>query len=147
MEHPGDLYIAHYLGALPAALRAAKKGNVPVIFDAEDFHRGEKSYYIKQEHNIVSIENQLLPKVNAITTASPLITAEYKKHYPNQNIITINNVFSKKYLQPFVNIDKAPLKLFWFSQHIGVGRGLEVFIEAKLPSSSLTLTVKLSAPL
>ena len=142
-QYPADLYIAHYLGALPAALRAGTKMGVPVIFDAEDFHRGEKSYYGEQEQDVIALENELLPKANAITTASPLISAEYQKYYPNQNITTINNVFSKKYLQPYYKNDSGDLKLFWFSQHIGIGRGLEVFIEALnyFPESAISLTI------
>ena len=66
-------------------------------FDAEDFHRGEKSYYEGQEKNVIEVENKLLAKVSAVTTASPLITKEYKKYYPNQNFVTVNNVFSKDY--------------------------------------------------
>ncbi len=142
-QHPADMYIAHYLGALPAALRAGFTMNVPVVFDAEDFHRGEKSYYGEQENDVVYLENELLPKVNAITTASPLISAEYKKYYPQQNIITINNVFSKQYLQSYYRNKGGDLKLFWFSQHIGIGRGLEVFIEALnyFPEFAINLTI------
>ncbi len=142
-QYPADIYIAHYLGALPAALRAGTKMNVPVVFDAEDFHRGEGSYYNEQMHDVVALENELLPKVNAMTTASPLISAEYKKYYPNQNIITINNVFSKQYLQPFFRTEQTNFKLFWFSQYIGEGRGLEVFIEALnfFSEAPITLTI------
>ena len=142
-QYPADLYIAHYLGALPAALRAGENMNVPVIFDAEDFHRGEKSYYEGQVLDVVAVEDKLLPRVNAITSASPLITEEYRKYYPQQNIITINNVFSKKYVQPLNSTSNHQLKLFWFSQHIGIGRGLEVFIEALnfLPEANISLTI------
>ena len=142
-SYKADLYIAHYLGALPAAIKTAERWQVPVIFDAEDFHRGEKSYYEDQEKDVIALENKLLPMVSAITTASPLITKEYKKYYPNQNFVTVNNVFSKQYLQKPSNSFEKKLKLFWFSQHIGIGRGLEIFIEAlsHLPNRSISLTV------
>ena len=142
-QYPADLYIAHYLGALPAALKAGENLKVPVIFDAEDFHRGEKNYYEGQMSDIVAVEDKLLPRVNAITAASPLITKEYKRYYPQQNIITINNVFSKQYIQPYHENKSCDLKLFWFSQHLGVGRGLEVFIESInfLSEISVTLTI------
>ena len=138
-----DLYIAHYLGALPAAINTAKRLGVPVIFDAEDFHRGEKSYYENQEKDVIAVENKLLPKVSAVTTASNLIKEEYKKYYPNQYFITVNNVFSKDYLQRPSNSYQKDLKLFWFSQHLGIGRGLEIFIEALnyLPNISISLTI------
>ncbi|MCW3090878.1 MAG: hypothetical protein JWP81_1947 [Ferruginibacter sp.] len=142
-QYPAALYIAHYLGALPAALKGSKKYKAPVVFDAEDFHRGEYSYYDEQEHDVVSLEDRLLPQVCAITTASPLISAAYKNYYPKKNILTVNNVFSKRYLQTHhLNVSKE-LKLFWFSQHIGVFRGLEIFIEALnyLPGAFITLTI------
>ena len=142
-RYKADLYIAHYLGALPAALKAAKKWDVPVIFDAEDFHRGEKDYYKDQKKDIIMVEDTLLPKVSAITTASPLISEEYKKYYPQQNILTVNNVFSKRFLQSKTNNIEPHLKLFWFSQHIGIGRGLEIFIKALdyLPHHNISLTI------
>ncbi len=124
-----DIYIAHYLGALPAAITASKKYKGAVIFDAEDFHRGEEPYHAAQNQQVIDIEDKLLPRVNLITTASPLICEAYKKLYPSKKIITLNNVFSRKYLQ---NIHEAngELKLLWFSQNIGPYRGLEVVIDA-----------------
>lgn len=140
---PAHLYIAHYLGALPAAANASAKYKAPLIYDAEDFHRGEESFYGAQMKNVIAIEEKLFPKATLITSASPLITAEYKKYFPLQNIVTIRNVFSRKYQQPLKNSSQQPLKLFWFSQHIGYSRGLEVFIEALncLPSADISLTI------
>lgn len=128
-KHKADLYIAHYLGALPAAVKAAAKHNAAVIFDAEDFHRGEEAYFVNQIKHTVDLENELLPKVDLITTASPLITGAYQKLYPSKKIITINNVFGRKYLQD-VKHHTGELRLFWFSQYIGIKRGLELVVDA-----------------
>ena len=46
-EAPADLYIAHNLGALPAAAGAAHTHAARLGFDAEDFHRGELQIYLK----------------------------------------------------------------------------------------------------
>ena len=124
-----DVYIAHYLGALPAAIKAAGKYGGSVIFDAEDYHRGEAPYHASQVQQVIDIEDRLLPRVNLITAASPLICKKYKELYPAKKTITLNNVFSRKNLQKF-NITNDPLKLFWFSQYIGPNRGLEIIIEA-----------------
>jgi glycosyltransferase involved in cell wall biosynthesis len=142
VKYPAHLYIAHYLGALPAALRAANKYKARVIFDAEDFHRGEEYFYAAEIQNVIGSENRLLPQVDLITTASPLITKEYKKYYPTQNITTINNVFSNFFVQP-ISQGSSVLKLFWFSQHIGMYRGLEIFIQALnlLPGKVISLTI------
>ena len=40
---PADLYIAHYVAALPAARAAACRHGAMMGFDAEDFHSGEES--------------------------------------------------------------------------------------------------------
>lgn len=142
-KYPAQLYIAHYLGALPGALKASLKYKANLIFDAEDFHRGEKPYYTAQTKNVVAVEDSLFRRADTITTASPLITAEYQKYYPQQNIVTVNNVFSKKYLQRGGNEKENTLKLFWFSQHIGYSRGLEIFIQALnyLPDAAISLTI------
>jgi glycosyltransferase involved in cell wall biosynthesis len=129
-KYKADLYMAHYLGALPGATRAAKKNNAACMFDAEDFHRGEPVYYPEQNRHIIEVEDRYLPAVSYVTTASPLITLAYKKLYPGQRIETLNNVFSSKYLQQPKEPGVGPLKLFWFSQNIGPNRGLEVIIDA-----------------
>jgi glycosyltransferase involved in cell wall biosynthesis len=121
--------MAHYLGALPAAVKAASIHRASVIFDAEDFHRGEEAYYPDQMKDVKQIEDQLLPGINLITTASPLISAAYQHLYPREKIVTINNVFSLSHLQP-IKKSSEQLKLFWFSQNIGPKRGLEVIIDA-----------------
>ena len=142
MRYPADLYIAHYLGTLPAALRAKKKYHSKLVFDAEDFHRGEQSYFAWQIENTKLVEDNYLPHTDAITTASPLITEEYKMNYPGQNILTVNNVFSKKFLQ-YPAAPKPTLRLFWFSQNIGLHRGLETFVKAlnHLPGMDISLTI------
>jgi glycosyltransferase involved in cell wall biosynthesis len=129
-RYKARIYIAHYLGALPAAVKAASKHGAPVIFDAEDFHRGEEPYYPGQINDVIQIEDRLLPGIDLVTTASPLISASYQQLYPRQKIITINNVFSLKQLQPVMVDDPQQLKLFWFSQNIGPNRGLELIVDA-----------------
>ncbi|MEP7108241.1 MAG: glycosyltransferase [Ferruginibacter sp.] len=129
-KYKADVYIAHYLGSLPAAIRAASKYKAAVIFDAEDFHRGEESDNLSQVQKVIAMEDRLLPKVNLITTASPLISSSYQQLYPAKKVITINNVFSKKYLQPAINGKEQKLRLFWFSQSIGPHRGLEVLVDS-----------------
>lgn len=141
-KYKADIYIAHYLGALPAAIRASKKHKAAIIFDAEDFHRGEESYYPGQVKDVIEIEDRLLPKVNLITTASPLISRRYQQLYPGKKVVTINNVFSKNYLQPCSNGKEQNLKLFWFSQNVGPNRGLEVITDAlNLMEENISLTL------
>lgn len=127
-----DLYIAHVHAALPAAVKAAKKNNARCGFDAEDFHRREaddntNSFYFKISKYL---DDKYLPTADYLTTASPLISREYEKLYPGLKNVAINNVFeSDKRLKTYPN-NEQPIKLFWFSQTIGPGRGLEDVIQA-----------------
>jgi len=127
-----DLYIGHNLAALPAVLQAAKRNNAKSGFDAEDFHRNEQ--FDDPNHPEVRlktyIENKYIPQLDYISTASPMITAAYANLYPNAKPQTLLNVFSKPSLKEKQVSEQVPLKMFWFSQTIGMGRGLEVVIKA-----------------
>lgn len=125
-----ELYIAHNLGALPAAVLAAKKWNAKVGFDAEDYHRGETPPGTLLHQLTVSIEKKYIPHVDYFTAASPLIGTAYKKLFPGKNIIPVNNVFSVAFVQPLNIHPSANLTLFWFSQIVGIDRGLENIIAA-----------------
>ena len=143
--HPASIYIAHNLGALAPAALAAKKNDSLYAFDAEDYHRGQSSDGDEESKRAKIIEDRYIPGVVYLTAASPLIAANYKQHYPEENPIVLNNVFSLKYLQPeplpYQSGDR--LKLFWFSQSAGSGRGLENVIEAmgKIKSRNVSLTI------
>ncbi len=128
-----DLYIAHNLAALPIAVKAAKLNSAKCGFDAEDFHRQEVTDDIHsfEYRSAKYIEDKYLPKVDYLTAASPLIAKEYKKLYPHLHPVVINNVFPKKYIKNSqFSILNSQLKLFWFSQTIGKGRGIEDVISA-----------------
>lgn len=130
LQEKADLYIAHNLGAVSAAVKAAKKYKVKVGFDAEDYHRGEYlNQNSSQAKSVTYIEDKYLFQCDYITAASPLICQAYQKLYPFQKLIVINNVFSKQYLQK-TNKGGNHLKLFWFSQTIGPHRGLETAVKA-----------------
>ncbi len=130
-KNKADLYIAHNLAALPAAVIAASKHNAKCGFDAEDFHRNEVTDNENSfEYRLTSyIEDKYVPQLNYLSTASPLISEAYTKLYPQLNPKTILNVFPKQNLKTSIESEGA-LKLFWFSQSIGFDRGLEDVIIA-----------------
>ncbi len=137
-----DLYIAHYVAALPAAAEAAKIHKGAYAFDAEDFHLGDLPDLPK--HNIEkriirAIEGRYLPGAAFVTAASPLIAEAYAQIYGITKPTVILNVFPKD------NGPQNPSKrgsvqpgpsLYWFSQTIGAGRGLETAVEAIALASS-----------
>lgn len=125
------LYIAHNLGALPVAAKAASNTNTRYGFDAEDFHRFETSNDISSPDVKlkVRIEQKYLPKAAYVTAASPLIAKEYEQLF-QKNITVVNNVFDNPDTDSAATKSGKTLKLFWFSQTIGPNRGLETSVEA-----------------
>lgn len=129
-KNPADLYIAHNLGALPAAVKVAKYYGAKCGFDAEDFHRHEISDDKNHTEVILStlLEDHYIPKVSYLTASSPLISSAYSKIFKRE-CSTILNVFCKTKKNQKREISKA-IKLFWFSQTIGLNRGIETVIDA-----------------
>ncbi len=132
-KYPADLYIAHNLGALPAAAKAAKTNKKLFGFDAEDFHRYEVSD-AKTNPDVVlksHLEDRYVPLANYLTASSPLIAEAYQQLFPAQNPTVMLNVFDSEpgIKQPVINKNE-PIRLFWFSQTIGVNRGLDDAIKA-----------------
>jgi glycosyltransferase involved in cell wall biosynthesis len=132
---PADLYIAHYIAALPAAARAARLHGARYAFDAEDFHSGELPDLpeYKLDRQIVrSIEERYLGDAVYVTAASPMIAAAYAEAYGIETPTTLLNVFPRANapLPPGPRGKEPGPSLYWFSQTIGPGRGLECAVEA-----------------
>jgi glycosyltransferase involved in cell wall biosynthesis len=132
---PADLYVAHYTGALPAAAAGAKKYNAVFAFDAEDFHPGEQPFGATEtvfDRSIDQIERTLLPACKYITASSPGIADAYAARYDIARPQVVLNVFPLSQRPSLFRetSDDGPVKLYWFSQTIGAGRGLEEVVRA-----------------
>lgn len=132
---PADLYIGHCLAGLAAAAQAAQRTGKRHGFDAEDFHAAETDDAENDglEHRIITtLEAAFLPRCASITASSPLIARAYRETYQlSATPAVVLNTFP---------LDQAPaatpapadaaLRLYWFSQTIGPGRGLEPLVAA-----------------
>lgn len=132
-----DLYIGHYLPGLYAASLAAKKHNAIYGFDIEDSHVDELEDVPENSWHRNSrrkIESTLLKNCRHLTASSPLIANQYRDRYGVESK-TILNVFpvENREIKPdrtdYLNGLGGP-RLYWFSQTIGAGRGLEPIVEA-----------------
>ena len=127
-KNTADLYIGHTLQALPIVAWAAKNDGAKFAFDAEDYHRAETTDKILNNFAEI-IENKYLDVAEYISTASKFISEAYRKHFEVQKIVTINNFFTHNALVPREQMNKSkPIKIVWFSQTIGLNRGLKEFI-------------------
>lgn len=125
-----SLIVGHNPGALGPIVTLGDALGVPVVFDAEDYHRGEFPEHSKEAKETALLEEELLPKVTAMTAASPLIAKAYRSQFHRRDIVTINNAFPLKYIAPHPLSFKtmSPLRVVWFSQVIGSDRGLIEFV-------------------
>lgn len=130
-RHPADLYIAHHPGALKAAYSAAKKYGARFAFDAEDFHTGELPQGVNthQTGRIEYLESKYLPHCDYVTAASEGIAGALAEKYSIKEPEVILNVFPLESLpnqnNALKNHKDDHTSLYWYSQVIGPGRGLE----------------------
>lgn len=146
---PADLYIAHYPGALSAAVSAAQYNCALVGFDIEDFYSGMDAYdappSISRQINEY-IENKYLRSCDYLTAASPDIADAYAAKYNVGRPLTLLNVFplAERPLLRVASKQSGPLKLYWFSQTIGPRRGIEDVVRAMglLPHHDIELHLR-----
>lgn len=143
-----DLYIAHYVAALPAAAEAARRHGALLGFDAEDFHSGEGTGSADDAFRmrmIGIVEGAILPSCAHLTAASPLIGKAYAARYGIPAPATVLNVFplSMAPAVPKSRGEGAGLRAYWFSQTIGPDRGLQAFIQAMAQTAApVTLDIR-----
>jgi len=146
---PADLYIAHYAGALPAAALAACRHGARLGFDAEDLESG--SYHAEKGPSAIDllvqrIEARYLPECDYITASSPEIAEAYATRYRLPLPATVLNVFPLAHRPPKFRTTSAdgPLTLYWFSQTIGLDRGLPEAVRALglLPGRRIELHIR-----
>jgi glycosyltransferase involved in cell wall biosynthesis len=130
-----DLYVAHYVGALAAAGVVTKKKRALLAFDAEDFESGYYDYKTGPGPTDLlteQVEREYLPQCCYVTAASPGIAGAYASKYGIPTPTSILNVFplAERPLRFRETRPDGPLRLYWFSQTIGPGRGLENVIRA-----------------
>ena len=128
-EVPADLYIAHYVAGLSAAADAARRRGAMLGFDAEDYHAGEGTPF--DMSMVRTIESALLPACRHVTAAAPLIAKAYAAQCRVEPT-TVLNVFplAMAPAQPRPPAAHDTFKAYWFSQTIGLDRGLQSFIQA-----------------
>jgi glycosyltransferase involved in cell wall biosynthesis len=119
--------------ALAAVAEAGRKMGVPYAIDLEDFHSAEQvdSPAATLSHALATlIERDVLPGAVFLTASSPGIAAAYADRYGVSPIV-VHNTFPLPAKPPDVHPHpERRLRLYWFSQTIGPGRGLEDAVSA-----------------
>ncbi len=132
VKEPSDLYLAGGF-ALGAAFAAARRTNTPYAIDLEDFHSGEHApanggaFF---NGLAAALEKRALPGAAFLMAASASIRDAYIRAYGLAPHV-VHNTFPLPRAVPNLTASQEPgLRLCWFSQTIGPGRGLEDAISA-----------------
>lgn len=121
-----DWFVAHSQAALPVAAAAASRRQARLGFDCEDL--------LAEGHSdptdvVRLIEDKYLPRCSYISTPSKCIADYLMQHYGVDAPLVLYNVFplslADGLLPPAQRPASQTLRLHWFSQTIGSGRGLE----------------------
>jgi glycosyltransferase involved in cell wall biosynthesis len=130
---PTDLVYAGTSSALVVAPLAARRLSIPFAVDLEDFHSAEQtdSPDARLDHRSVAvIESRFLRGAAFLTAGSQGIAQAYAASYQVAPI-PIHNVFPLPDREPPSRpVPPPPRKLYWFSQTIGLDRGLQDVVRA-----------------
>jgi hypothetical protein len=120
-----DFFYGGTTGGIAAAFVAAERTGRSYALDLEDFFSGEPAEGSLDQKLAERIERQIVSSARFLTASSEAIAAAYCEKYgvaPE----TVHNVFPLPERAPDVDaLREGPLRLYWFSQTIGPGRGLE----------------------
>lgn len=133
ISEPADLFYGGTSAGLAVAACAARHFGVQYALDLEDFHEGELEDHSESRlprDLIVSIQRRVLPGAAFLTAGSQAIAMQYKRLY-GFPVLPMHNTFSLPKQTPNPEIcSQGALRLYWFSQTIGPGRGLEDILMA-----------------
>lgn len=129
-----DLLIAHNPGSFYPVYKAASKTSVPYAIDVEDYHPGEYSN-VSLEQSTRQLMQSTLKDASYVSAAAPLILEHTIKDVVGvaDKSLVINNVFPLELKPVFTELPiKAgePVRLIWFSQNVGLDRGLDDVVNA-----------------
>jgi glycosyltransferase involved in cell wall biosynthesis len=130
-REPADWFIAHTQASLPAAAAAAARWKARLGFDCEDllaYAPSEPSAFLR------AIEARYLPRCAYVSVASPLMAEQLARDHRIATPTVLYNVFplelAEGMLAPRERRAARALRLHWFGQTIGTGRGLEEAVAA-----------------
>jgi len=122
---PADFVYGGTTGALAAVAESASRLRVPYGVDFEDLYSAEYAPDSGVTNVLAArIERQVIAGAAFCTAGSPMIADAYERAY-SVRPIAVHNTFSLTPLPAAGERRVRPLRLYWFSQTLGPGRGLE----------------------
>lgn len=134
---PADLFIGHYPSGLAAAAWAARRHGALLGYDVEDLYAD--TYPLTQaweraRGRILDIEHRYVPGCAHISAVSGPVADAFQQRYASRPPIIVHNCHpwaDRDTMDGQVLDRQGPeLSLFWFSQTVGLDRGLQQAIRA-----------------
>jgi glycosyltransferase involved in cell wall biosynthesis len=134
---PADLYIGHYPVGLAAAAVAAARHGAALGYDLEDLYAdtfAATPAWLHSRRRIIAIERQHAASCQYLTAVSDPVADVFAERYHTARPQPIYNCHpwgARQRLDGQIKERRgAALSLFWFSQTVGLDRGLQTAIEA-----------------
>lgn len=128
---PFDFVCGGSVGGLAVVEEIARRGHVPFAVDLEDLHTAESVAPDAPLHHGLArrVLQRVLPRAAFVTTSTECMAAKYREEFGVTPTV-VHNVFPLPARPPVFERAPGPLRLYWFSQTIGAGRGIEQMISA-----------------
>lgn len=130
-SRPFDFVYGGSTGGLAVAEELARLRGVPFAIDLEDLHTAESVAPDAPLHHALSrrVLTRILPRVAFATTSTECMRERYREEFGVAPAV-LHNVFPLPARPPAFDRTRGPLRLYWFSQTIGPGRGIEDVLSA-----------------
>ena len=89
------------------------------------------------------LEVNEIANLTHISAASPLIGNQYQLRFPHLQVTPIDNAFERTLQTQFQSLESDTLSLVWFSQVVGLDRGLQEFLQALRPIADVRIHLTL----
>jgi glycosyltransferase involved in cell wall biosynthesis len=146
-----DLYIGHYPSGLAAAAAAARRHGALVGYDIEDLYAETfppSDHWRPTREAIMAIERRHLPLCRHLTAVSEPIAAEFVRRYQTAPPVLVHNAHpwaDRHHMDGLrrERLENRNLSLFWFSQTVGLDRGLQTaMLAASLVSGPVDIHIR-----
>ncbi|MGE0405140.1 MAG: glycosyltransferase [Candidatus Korobacteraceae bacterium] len=131
VSEPADWYIAHTQPMLPVAAEAARRRGARLGFDCEDLLALAGS---DPPEFVRAVERAYVPRCDYVTVTSEAMKQRFQQDFPGTEPRVLYNVFplklAEKMIPPEKRLRQGRLRLHWFGQTIGPGKGIEEALEA-----------------
>ena len=133
---PADLFIGHYPDGLAAAAAAARRHGAMLGYDVEDLYADcpfDGPDAEKARQRILSIERRYVGRCSHVSIVSGPIAQIFAERYPGTRPVVVHNChpWADRVTAIAERVERFPgLSLYWYSQQIGLNRGIQDAIRA-----------------